>query len=190
MVYEDAVEFDWDDTMSTEMNQIFDNSVPPRQPDFGLPAHKAARTKTVTSPGKRKREDDDEGEDSRSQTLTPSSALGSSKKGTEVFVTPTQGRFRDTIAESPLASTGDLAVEVVRILEGHGLMIPKAAQDELKGLFGRHENKMKGVIRGRDISRAALKKKDEQIARLNERIAGPEAQRELNRSVNGALKKE
>jgi hypothetical protein len=190
MMSEDADEFDWDDTMSTEMNQIFDNSVPPRQPDFGLPARKAARTETVTSPGKRKREDDDEGEHSRSQTLTPGSALGSSKKGSEVFVTPTQGRFRDTIAESPLASTGDLAVEVGRILEGHGLIIPKAAQDELKGLFGRHENKMKGVIRGRDISRAALKKKDEQIARLNERIAGLEAQRELNRSVNGALKKE
>ncbi|KAL3453620.1 hypothetical protein BJX65DRAFT_292635 [Aspergillus insuetus] len=190
MMSEDEDEFDWDDTMSTEMNQIFDNSVPPRQPDFGLPARKAARTETVTSPVKRKREDDDEGTDSRSQTLTPGSALGSSTKGSEVFVTPTQGRFRDTIAESPLASTGGLAVEVGRILEGHGLVIPKAAQDELKGLFGRHENKMKGVIRGRDISRTALKKKDEQIARLNEMITGLEAQGELNRSVNGALNKD
>ncbi|KAL2854882.1 hypothetical protein BJY01DRAFT_231824 [Aspergillus pseudoustus] len=188
MMSEDAGEFDWDDAIDSEMGQVFDKSQPPRQPDFGLPARKAARTETVTSPGKGKRDDSDDGEESRSDTLTPGSALGSAKKGTGAFVTPTLGRYRNAVEESPLLPSIDLAAETERILDVHGVILPRAAQDELNGFFARYEMKTKGITRGRDVSRVALRKKDEQIAQLNERIARLEARKELSGSVNGTMK--
>ncbi|KAL3455266.1 hypothetical protein BJX64DRAFT_282198 [Aspergillus heterothallicus] len=190
MMSEDEDEYEWDDTINPEMYQTFGNSQPPRQPDFGLPARKAARTETVTSPGKRKRDDSDEGEEIRSERPTPVSVLGSATKSGGQFVTPTPGKYRNAVEESPIAHSVDLAADVGKILEAYGAPVSKAAEEELKGLFARHEMKIKGVIRGRDVSRVALRKKDEQIARLNERIAELEAQRELNRSVNGTLRKE
>ncbi|KAL2814958.1 hypothetical protein BJX63DRAFT_420566 [Aspergillus granulosus] len=190
MMFEDTDDFEWDGIMNSEMGQIFDNSQPLRQPNFGLPACKAARTETVTSPGKGKQEDndDDDDDDNRSVTLTPDSPSGSARPTGEPFITPTPRRHRNAVEASPLASSTDLAAEVGKILAGHGVLVPRAAQEKLKELLARHEMKTKGVIRGRDVSRVALRKKDEQIARLNERIARLEAQRELNRSVNGVIK--
>ncbi|KAL2860788.1 uncharacterized protein BJX67DRAFT_375800 [Aspergillus lucknowensis] len=164
---EDTDEFEWDDTLDSEMGKILDSSERLRQPDFGLPPRKAPRTEALTSPGKRKWASDTAVEDGAP------------------FVTPTPARYKDAtfeVGESPLAPSVDLAGQVARVLDGHGVSIPGAAQEELKDLFNRHEMKTKGIIRGRDISRLALRKKDEEIARLNERIAGLEAQRELDRT--------
>lgn len=184
MMTEDTDEFEWDDSMETEMDKVLENSQPLRQPEFGLPARKTPRTETSMSPGKRKWSFDDS-EEGGSVPITPGShgpglARGIGDEGIP-FLTPTPSRYKNVVAdvgESPLASS-DIAVQVSRILEGHGIDVPVAAREELRELFNRHEMKTKGVIRGRDISRMALKKNEEQIARLNERIAMLEAQREL-----------
>ncbi|KAL4870861.1 hypothetical protein BDV12DRAFT_165388 [Aspergillus spectabilis] len=203
MMTEDSDEFEWDDGIESEvMGKVLDGGKEAavlRQPDFGLPARKTPRTERVPSPAKRKRSFDEA--DEESVTMTPGLAMsppaGSANRTTFVtentsFLTPTPKRYKNAVstgvAESPLASSIELAVQVSQILEGHGVAVPKAAQEELKNLFGRHEMKMKGIIRGRDISRIAIKTKDEQISRLNERIAQLEAQRELNRSVMGGSK--
>lgn len=47
-------------------------------------------------------------------------------------------------------------------------------------LLNKFDLQMKGVERGRDISRAALKRKDEEIMRLNERVKNLERQREMD----------
>ncbi|KAI9374752.1 hypothetical protein BJX61DRAFT_257430 [Aspergillus egyptiacus] len=203
MMAEDTDEFEWDERIDSEVERIVDvnsgngnsNSRALRQPDFGLGPRKTPRTEKITSPGKRKRDDDDDDddgeEDGRSFTATPGSMA-------PPFQTPTPTRYRNAVppassavGESPLASSEDLAGQVSAILEGHGVSIPVPARRELRELFGRHEMKMKGIIRGRDISRVALQKKDEQIASLKERIAGLEAQRELNRTASmGGLRGE
>ncbi|KAL2829745.1 hypothetical protein BDW59DRAFT_170405 [Aspergillus cavernicola] len=170
MMAEDTEEFEWDDTVESEMEKLVDNSSQPlRQPDFGFGARKTLRTETFTSPGKRKRSDDDAGfDDGRSVTVTPGPEPGAMRS--PPFLTPTPTKYKNAAAgvgESPLASSDDTAGQVSSILEGHGVVVPRAAQEELRELFSRHEMKMKGVIRGRDISRVSLRKKDEQIASLS-----------------------
>ncbi|KAL5332984.1 hypothetical protein BJX70DRAFT_382430 [Aspergillus crustosus] len=199
MMTEDSDEFEWDNGIESEVvGSILDDgrgSGALRQPDFGLSARKTPRTERVTSPGKRKRSFD-EG-DETSVTMTPGSAMSppaGTIRGTDntSFLTPTPKRYKNAVAtpvaESPLVSSREMLAQVSQILESHGVVVSHAAQDDLKELFGKHELKLRGVIRGRDISRAAIKTKDEQIARLDERISQLEAQRELNRSVRGGFK--
>ncbi|KAL5042644.1 hypothetical protein BDW71DRAFT_200404 [Aspergillus fruticulosus] len=188
MMAEDADEFDWNDGLQDEMEKVFESSQPLRQPEFGLPARKAPVTGTGTSPGKRKRLVDDEGA-GKDGTMSPGGpvrGIGVGKQKTP-FLTPTQARYRNSgesmeVGESPLATSSDLAAQVLRILESRGVDVPVDVKEELRELFNRQEMKMKGVMRGRDISRAALKEKDEQIVRLNERIAMLESQLELERT--------
>ncbi|KAL5001209.1 hypothetical protein BDV10DRAFT_192412 [Aspergillus recurvatus] len=185
MMAEDTDDFDWNDGLQDEMEKVFENSQPLRQPNFGLPARKVPRTGNVTSPGERKRSVDYEGT-GKDRTMTPvgpAPEIGAGNQKTP-FLTPTPGRYRNVgggmgIGESPLATSADFAAQVSRILESHGVDVPVGAGVKLRELFNRQEMKMKGVMRGRDISRAALKDKDEQIVRLNERIAMLESQLEL-----------
>lgn len=189
---EDTDEFEWDDSMDSEMERVLESSQPLRQPEFGLPARKTSRMETVTSPGKRKRSLDDDGAEERGKGAPitpggPGQGTGVGGQGTS-FLTPTPTRYKDVIpgvGESPLAMPSDLAMQVSKILEGHGVDVPVAARAELKELLNRHELKAKGILRGRDISWKALKNKDEQIARLNERISTLESERELDRTVRG-----
>ncbi|KAL4789324.1 hypothetical protein BDV19DRAFT_32831 [Aspergillus venezuelensis] len=184
MMAEDTDEFDWDDSMEDEMEKVFESSQPLRQPEFGLPARKTPRTESTTSPGKRKRSGDDvEGTQENGGRDSPMTPGG---PGITPFLTPTPARHKNAVAESPLASSSDLAVQVSRILQGHGVDVPAAARDELMQLFSRYEMKTKGIIRGRDISRVALQKKDEEITRLNERITMLESLRELDRTARGS----
>lgn len=192
MMTEDTDEFEWDDSMDNEMERVLESSQPLRQPEFGLPARKTSRMETVTSPGKRKRSLDDDGAEERGKGAPitpggPGQGTGVGGQGTS-FLTPTPTRYKDVIpgvGESPLAMPSDLAMQVSKILEGHGVDVPVAARAELKELLNRHELKAKGILRGRDISWKALKNKDEQIARLNERISILESERELDRTVRG-----
>ncbi|RDW86662.1 tRNA (guanine) methyltransferase [Aspergillus mulundensis] len=190
MMAEDTDEFDWDEGLQNEMDQVFESSQPLRQPEFGLPSRKTPRTEKTTSPGKRKRSVDDDAESDR--TVTPGGPARGMGTGAHVtpFLTPTPTRYRNAgvglgAAETPLATSSDLAAQVSRILEGHEVDVPVGAMEELRALFNRHEMKVKGIIRGRDISRAALKDKDDQIVRLNERISMLESQLELERTRAG-----
>jgi hypothetical protein len=192
MMAEDTDEFDWSDGLQDEMEKVFESSQPLRQPKFGLPARKTPRTADVASPAKRKRSVDDEGA-GRDGTMTPGGSVrgtGPSNQETPLL-TPSPTRYRNAgrgpgVGESPLATSSDLSVQVLRILEKHGVDVPVGAGEELRELFNRQEMKMKGVLRGRDISRAALKDKDEQIVRLNERIAMLESQLQMERTVWGS----
>ncbi|KAL4974949.1 hypothetical protein BDW66DRAFT_160854 [Aspergillus desertorum] len=190
MMVEDMDEFDWNDGLKDEMEQVFESGQPLRQPEFGLPARKARRTGNVTSPGKRKRSVDDEGA-GKVGTMTPSGPARGIEAGSQgtPFLTPTPARYRKVggamgVEESPLATSSDLAAQVSRILDSHGVDVAVAAREELMKLFTKQEMKMKGVMRGRDISRAALKEKEEQIVELNERIGMLESQLELERTDN------
>lgn len=61
---------------------------------------------------------------------------------------------------------------------------------ELTALLDRHDLELRGVIRGRDISREIIKAKDKKIAELSSRIAGLEGERETNKTVIAHLKRD
>ncbi|GAQ04632.1 hypothetical protein ALT_1953 [Aspergillus lentulus] len=193
MMTEDTDEFSWDDSSGAEeLTKLLE---PPRQPDFGQDEpRKAPRTETSTSPGKRKLSDMEYEESESTTTLTPTSIFSARTQtrlppaSAEVSMTPTPGRYRNVLSTDARDDSSDLGLQALEVLESHKVVVPKEAQDELLALLNKHDLKTKGIIRGRDISRIALKKKDETIMKLNERIASLESQREMDRAIIDGLR--
>ncbi|GIK01255.1 hypothetical protein Aspvir_005287 [Aspergillus viridinutans] len=193
MMTEDTDEFSWDD--SSEAEQLTELLERPRQPDFGQGGpRKAPRTETFTSPGKRKLSDMENEESESASALTPTSIFSPRAQtrlppaSAEVSMTPTPGRYRNVMSTDAHDDSSELGLEALKILQSHKVVVPKQAQDELLALLNKHDLKTKGIIRGRDISRIALKKKDETIMKLNERIASLESQREMDRAIIDGLR--
>lgn len=188
----DTDAFDWDDSLDDDLESFMDR---PRQPDFGqsLP-RKAPRTPTRTSPGKRKlSEFAYKGDESTSYdrgVLTPqhSQATDRIPPSAEVSMTPTPSRYTNALSADSGAEISEFAGQALKLLEGHNVMLSRKAQDDLVSLLNTHDLKTKGISRGRDISRIALKKKDEQIMRLNERVQSLESQKELDRAMINGLR--
>lgn len=204
MMSEDTDEFGWDDSVADDdFEKLL--SQPPRQPDFGRapPAtpsfgssdftyspRKTPRTDSFTTPGKRKFAGME-----RESFMTPTSIFSSqtqsqsfSPSSVDISSTPTPSKYRNALSANSGADTSDLAQQAMKILEGHGTVVPRRAMEELVSLLNRHDLKMKGITRGRDISRAAVKKKENEISILNERIATLEAQLEMGRTVLSGLR--
>jgi hypothetical protein len=90
--------------------------------------------------------------------------------------TPTPSRFRD-ISEvgEPMGKTKieyDISKDVMELLRDH--KIDDDTRDSLLKMLRKHTVKMSGIAKGRDISRAALKAKDTQIAELQQKITALE----------------
>ncbi|PLN82273.1 hypothetical protein BDW42DRAFT_184888 [Aspergillus taichungensis] len=201
MMSEDTDE-EWNDDAAGVLESWVDQSAPPRQPDFKAAAAPAAqlsprktpRTEGTTSPGKPKRNDVDDADPPSSvatsvATRSPWSFSSSSSFGertgqmtapppasAEVCLTPTPSKYRNVLATTDdlRADPSDLALRVLKILNSHDAVVPRKAEEEVMNALNQFELKMKGISRGREISRIALKKKDDQIARLNEKIAALE----------------
>lgn len=103
-------------------------------------------------------------------------------------MTPTPGRYRNVLSTDARDDFSELGLQALKILESHKVVVPKQAQDELLALLNKHDLKMKGIMRGRDISRIALKKHEETIMKLNERITSLESQREMDRAIIDGLR--
>ncbi|KAF9892852.1 hypothetical protein FE257_000441 [Aspergillus nanangensis] len=208
--WDDTVDMDDDDALGKLLSQPT-----PRHLDFGRPAsgtgigdgtstatvsfasdhpspspHKEARTDIFTSPGKRKLA---QMQDPPVASLTPTSIFSSGARSNrfppssaDISSTPTPSKYRNALS-TDTGEPSELALQAVKIWESHGAVVPRRAQEELTMLLNRQDLKTKGISRGRDISRIALKKKDEEIMRLKEVIRGLEAQRELDRNVIAGL---
>lgn len=196
MMEEDSDTYDWDSTLDEGLDSFLDR---PRQPDFGqdLP-RKAPRTPTRTSPRKRKLSDfayDGNASTSLgSGTCTPQASQHSGSQvrippSAEVSLTPTPSRYTNALSVDSGSDISEFAGQALKLLESHNVVLPRRAQNELVSLLNTHDLKTKGIIRGRDISRVALKKKDEVIKGLNERVQNLESQRELDKTMGGALKR-
>ncbi|KAJ6146064.1 hypothetical protein N7497_008046 [Penicillium chrysogenum] len=117
---------------------------------------------------------------SRTDTFPPSSA--------ELCMTPTPSKYNDVLSADSRFDTSDLAKSLLDILEKHSVVLPNKAQDEVVSLLNRQELKTQGIIRGRDMTRLALRKKDGEIKKLQDRVSNLEAQRELDRSLIEGMK--
>lgn len=103
--------------------------------------------------------------------------------------TPTPTRFNSTPrthAKQPQSQTSaadayqqcPLVSETLTLLDSHHISVPSNAKEDLVNLLNTHDLRTKGIIRGRDISRIAIKKKEERIQELVGRIDVLEAERE------------
>ncbi|KAF4551004.1 Hypothetical protein D9617_15g043580 [Elsinoe fawcettii] len=160
---------------------------------------KRLRTEEVTPPmTKRKlpwmKYDEDEGTLIREgETGLPTPSLTKLADGQDPSTSPTTGRFRDAMRSPPIEAAGStatqsLSTEVFDLLKEHGVSLGDKAQGDMRAVLNKHEMKLQGVVKGRDLVRAALKGKEARIAELQGRIAGIEAEREVLRAALSRLK--
>lgn len=105
--------------------------------------------------------------------------------------TPTPNRFSTPLTvlrESAPPSTSShlqcpLVSQTLALLESHHIALPSKAKDDLINLLNTHDLRTKGIIRGRDISRLAIQKKEERIQELQGRIDTLESEREAWRAA-------
>jgi hypothetical protein len=118
---------------------------------------------------------------------TPATRLnGGMWDGNEPFgsknVTPTPNRFEYASEIEPAdQSSYDLTDEIMEILKEQSL--DAKTTSDLHQLLSKHALKIAGIVRGRDISRVALKAKDTKIAELQQRITALETEREMDKTV-------
>lgn len=99
--------------------------------------------------------------------------------------TPTPRRFRDIPGQD-----SDLATQILQLFERKKLPLSSELKDEVRTIANKHSMYTRGVVSGREISRAMIKKKSEEIAELQGKIAGLEAQLEAQYSLIRQLRQE
>ncbi|KAJ5970938.1 Zinc finger GRF-type [Penicillium vulpinum] len=201
MISEASDDFGWDDdsdgneelvkALSSSQTESFIS-----QPNFHPESpFKTPRTSTVTSPGKHKLAEATNDNPFHSQ-YTPATPFSARSSRTDIFppssvelcMTPTPSKYSNVLCADSKFDTSDLAKSLLDILEKHSVVLPNKAQDEIVSLLNRQDLKTQGIIRGRDMTRLALKKKDDDIKKLQDRISNLEAQEELDRSLIEGMK--
>ncbi|KAG4435457.1 hypothetical protein IFR05_009059 [Cadophora sp. M221] len=104
--------------------------------------------------------------------------------------TPTPSRYRESADASNFPGPGpsqtiqnnyDITDEVLELLKEQNIDDDTTAN--LKHLLSKHAMKISGIVKGRDITRVALKAKETKIAELQQKISALEAQREMDKTV-------
>ncbi|OJJ48535.1 hypothetical protein ASPZODRAFT_158221 [Penicilliopsis zonata CBS 506.65] len=192
MMLEDTDPAWWEDSTDDDVR-----SRPLQQPEFrSESSRKAPRTASLTSPGKRKASEMTSNSTPKTPSLftpktstlfSPRTADSSSRyappPSAEVSLTPTPTKYRDVLSTESYSESSDLSRSTLSLLDKHSVVLPKAAQDEMLALLNKHDLRTRGISRGRDISRVALKKKDEEIKVLNEKIEDLKTQLDMSRTV-------
>ncbi|KAL9581872.1 MAG: hypothetical protein Q9212_003633 [Teloschistes hypoglaucus] len=197
--------YDWpasdDEDVLKELDQVSSTGTmpPPETP------RKAMKTGSFTTPAKRLFSEMKNGSEDAWPTssgtgddvfVTPSTSSRTTSNGlpTPGLVTPstnadtpTPRRFKD-----PFQSGGDseLTSEALKTLQKHGVMVNAVARAELKAVCDKHSLSARGVMRGRDISRAMVNTKNEKILELQEEIAALQAERETSRAMIRHLRRD
>ena len=162
---------------------------------------KAVKTDSFSTPGKRRYD-----EISKSDVEawpTPTSA----KNGDDIFTTPatninsknlfssSQGQetptpmhFQDVVPKNGAESS--LATEVLAVLRSAKITLPSNVSEDLKNVCNKQSLFTHGVIKGRDVSRTLVAKKQEKIAELQASIEALQAERETSRAVIRHLRQE
>lgn len=100
--------------------------------------------------------------------------------------TPTPIRYKDI----PPTQESELASEVLSALLNHSASITPEVRVTLKSICNKHVLYTRGIMKGRDASRAMVKSKDERVRELQGQIEGLKAERETNRAVIRHLRRD
>ncbi|KAJ5766604.1 uncharacterized protein N7511_004220 [Penicillium nucicola] len=203
MISEASDEFGWNDESdeNEELENVLlstqDTEAFMTQPSFHRESpSKVARTNLFTSPGKRKISEATNMSPPQTQSAlaTPFSSRSSRTEqfcpsSVELCMTPTPSKYSDVLYADSKYDMTDLSKSLLDVLDKHSVVLPSHAQKEMVSLLNQHDLRTKGISKGRDMSRMLLKKRDEEILRLKERISHLEAQKELDRSLIEATKR-
>lgn len=77
-------------------------------------------------------------------------------------------------------------MQALQIFDRKKTSLSTEVKDEVRAIANMHNMYMLGVIRGRDISRAVIKKKPQEIVKLQETIAALEADIQVLRECIGS----
>ena len=100
--------------------------------------------------------------------------------------TPTPIRYKDI----PPTQESELASEVLTALQSHNTSISSETRETLKNICNKHVLYTRGIIKGRDVSRAIAKSKDSKLMELQGEIEALKAERETNRAVIRHLRRD
>jgi hypothetical protein len=92
-------------------------------------------------------------------------------------VTPSPSRFYDPSADSPRSA---LTVDVFAALDDSNATLPAVLTSSLRDVLTRHELRIQGVVKGREITRLALKARDAKVVELQATIASLEAEKKVD----------
>jgi len=115
-------------------------------------------------------------------------------KGRNIFMpttpqeTPTPIRFKEI--PSAQGDNSSLANEVLNALQDAKIFLPAKVRDNIQIICNKHSLYTHGVIKGRDVSRSLIAKRDEKIVGLQGTIEALQAERETSRAVIRHLRKE
>lgn len=199
--------YDWPSSDDEELRKAASNLPSNLMPPPPTTPRKAMKTDTFSTPGKRSND-----EERNSPPITKLNFATPNKPFEEddVFVTPnaakprlynlfsnhsnlpspaetpTPRRFRDI----PLGQDSDLATQILQLFERKTLPLSRELKDEVRAISNKHHMYTRGVVSGREISRAMIRKKSEEIAELRGTISGLEAERETQLSLIRNLRQE
>ena len=94
-------------------------------------------------------------------------------------VTPSPSRFRDPSADAS-SPRSTLSVDVFAALNNSSVSIPADLTSKLREVLTRHELRIQGVVKGREITRLALKAREAKVVELQATIANLEAERNVD----------
>jgi hypothetical protein len=94
-------------------------------------------------------------------------------------VTPSPSRFRDSSADTP-SPRSTLTVDVFAVLGDSKVTLPADLASKLREVLTRHELRVQGVIKGREITRLALKAREAKVVELQATIASLEAEKNVD----------
>ena len=196
--------YDWPASDNDELSKFADQASsghpmpPPQTP------RKAIKADLLSTPGKRRYDDmavdigdalkvalqiPATGRDGIDILTTPTThGKGLSASGTlpSPAETPTPIRYKDI----PPTQDSELASEVLGALQSHHASITIEARETLSGICNKHVLYTRGIMKGRDLSRAMVKNKDKRIMEMQREIEGLKAERETNRSVIRHLRRD
>ena len=205
--------YDWDDSGEEALEKVADeasghssSTVKSVQPSLPETPRKVGKTEALTSPGKRRFEDF---EAMGGGKAYPTPATGGG--GDDVFVTPSTGvrggkdlfatkisglsgadetptpiRYKDV----PLGTDSELASEILTALAAHSVALPADAREAVKSICNRHVLFSRGIMKGRDVSRAMVKSKEEKLVEMTVEVEGLRGGRETDRAVIRHLRRE
>lgn len=192
---EDEEFHDWPASEDEELTKLAErksyNTMPPPETP-----RKTIKSDPFSTPGKRRY--DEMVKEEVQPWLTPSTSNKEadifttppkSSSGTNLFAhygmpspmnTPTSHRFKDVIGQEP-----ELTKEILQALQSHQVVLSPETQNTIKSIGSKYSLFTHGIIKGRDVSRSLLLKKNEEIARLQGEITSLQAEMENNRRQYG-----
>lgn len=194
--------YDWPASEDEDVLTVVDNASSTRNMPPPETPRKAVKTNPSSTPGKRPFSAMTSGIEVTWPTLevaeddvftTPSTTLkkggllnlGQATSPSTDVSTPT--RFRDVLKAG---QDSELTLEVLRTLQDHRISLTSDVRAEIKAICDKHTLSMRGIIKGRDISRTMVTTKNERILELQETIAALQAERETSRAVIRHLRRD